>query len=59
MDSSDTKKVIAVVSNFKFLKNNFNNLYNQLRGLGNYHGEILIITSKSVFSPQDIISKSA
>ena len=49
MDSSDTKKVIAVVSNFKFLKNNFNNLYNQLRGLGNYHGEILIITSK--FTP--------
>ena len=49
MTSSDTKKVIAVVSNFKFLKNNFNNLYNQLRGDGNYHGEILIITSK--YSP--------
>lgn len=49
MNSSDTKKVIAVVSNFKFLKNNFTNLYNQLRGPGNYHGEILIITSK--FTP--------
>ena len=49
MNSSDTKKVIAVVSNFKFLKNNFNNLFNQLRGHGNYHGEILIITSK--FTP--------
>lgn len=49
MASSETKKVIAVVSNFKFLKNNFNNLYNQLRGDGNYRGEILIITSK--YSP--------
>ena len=49
MDPNDTKKVIAVVSNFKFLKNNFNNLYNQLRGKGNYQGEILIITSK--FTP--------
>ena len=53
MDSSDTKKVIAVVSNFKFLKNNFNNFYNQLRGHGNYQGEILIITSK--FSPSFLI----
>ena len=49
MTSSETKKVIAVVGNFKFLKNNFNNLYNQLRGDGNYRGEILIITSK--FTP--------
>ena len=49
MDSSDKKKVVAVVSNFKFLKNNFNNLYDQLRVRGNYQGEILIITSK--FTP--------
>ena len=49
MDSSDKRTIIAVVSNFKFLKKNFNNLYNQLRRNGNYHGEILIITSK--FSP--------
>ena len=49
MDSSNTKKVITVVSNFKFLKNHFNNLYNQLRGSGNYKGEILVITTK--FSP--------
>ena len=49
MDSSDKRTIIAVVSNFKFLKKNFNNLYNQLRRNGNYHGEILVITSK--FSP--------
>jgi len=49
MNSSDKKKVVAVVSNFKFLKNNFNELYYQLRVPGNYQGEILIITSK--FSP--------
>jgi hypothetical protein len=53
MDSSDKKKVVAVVSNFKFLKNNFNNLYNQLRVRGNYQGEILIITSK--FTPYFLI----
>src|SRR5210317_2004866 len=46
MNSSDKKKVVAVVSNFKFLKNNFNELYYQLRVPGNYQGEILIITSK-------------
>ena len=53
MDSSDKKKVVAVVSNFNFLKNNFNNLYNQLRVRGNYQGEILIITSK--FTPYFLI----
>ena len=46
MISSDTRKAIAVVSNFKFLRNNFDNLYFQLRTFGKYQGEILIITSK-------------
>jgi len=49
MDSSDKKTVVAVVSDFKFLNSNFNKLYDQLRGHGNYQGEILVITSK--FSP--------
>ena len=49
MDSSDTKTVVTVVSNFKFLNNYFNNLYDQLRGNGKYQGEILIITTK--FTP--------
>ena len=43
---SDTKKAVAVVSNFKFLSNNFDNLYHQIRTIGKYQGEILIITSK-------------
>ena len=49
MDSSDKKTVVAVVSDYKFLNSNFNKLYDQLRGHGNYQGEILVITSK--FSP--------
>ncbi len=32
MDSSDTKTVVTVVSNFKFLNNYINNIYDQLRG---------------------------
>ena len=43
---SDTKKAVAVVSNFKFLNSYFDNLYYQIRSIGNYQGEILIITSK-------------
>ena len=35
MISSDTRKAIAVVSNFKFLRNNFDNLYFQLRTFEN------------------------
>ena len=54
MDSSNTKKVVTVVSNFKFLYNHFNNLYSQIRGKGNYKGEILVITTK--FSPCFLIS---
>ncbi len=46
MNASNTKKVIAVVSDFKFLNKNFNNLFYQLRGNGKYSGELLIITSK-------------
>ena len=46
MDSSEKKTVVAVVSDYKFLNSNFNKLYDQLRGHGNYQGEILVITSK-------------
>tara|TARA_B100000214_G_scaffold190650_1_gene137800 strand:+ start:414 stop:1205 length:792 start_codon:yes stop_codon:yes gene_type:complete len=49
MISSGTKKAVAVVSDFKFLSNNFDNLYHQLRTIGKYQGEVLIITSK--FTP--------
>ena len=45
MSVEDLKKVIAVVSDFKFLNRNFNNLYHQLRVNGKYDGEILVITS--------------
>ena len=46
MDSNHSKQAIAVVSDFKFLKNNFNNIYSQLRNIGKYQGEILVITTK-------------
>ncbi len=46
MISNESKKAVAVVSDFKFLRNNFDNLYYQLRTIGKYQGEILIITSK-------------
>ena len=53
MDSSEKKTVVAVVSDYKFLNSNFNKLYDQLRGHGNYQGEILVITSR--FSPSFLI----
>ena len=53
MISSNTKKVVAVVSDFKFLYKNFNNLYVQLRKKGKYQGEVLIITSN--FCPTFLI----
>ncbi len=46
MEQTNSKKVVAIVSNFKFLKLYFNNFYHQLRINGNYNGELLIITSK-------------
>ncbi len=53
MSVEDLKKVIAVVSDFKFLNRNFNNLYHQLRVNGKYDGEILVITS--LFTPTFLI----
>lgn len=53
MSVKDPKKVIAVVSDFKFLNRNFNNLYHQLRVNGKYDGEILVITS--IFTPTFLI----
>lgn len=46
MNASDAQKVVVVVSDFKFLNRNFNNLYYQLRVNGKYQGEVLVITSK-------------
>jgi len=43
--SKSNLTAIALVANFKFLKNNFNRIYSQIREIGSYNGEIILITT--------------
>lgn len=45
MNTSNKKKAIAIVSDFNFLRKNLNRFYTELREVGNYKGEIVIITT--------------
>ena len=45
MNTSNNKKAIAIVSDFNFLRKNLNRFYTELREVGNYKGEIVIITT--------------
>ena len=50
MKMFDDKKVaIALVGNFRYLRKNFDRLFNQLRGVGEYKGEIILITTYFVY----------
>lgn len=46
MDELNKKVAIALVGDFKYLRKYFNNLYSQIRNIGNYDGEIVVITTK-------------
>lgn len=49
----ENKNVIAVVGNFKFLRNHVNQFISNLRNQGKYQGELLILTS--LFTPTFLI----
>jgi len=44
---------ISVVGDFKYLKNHFQRLYLEIRNVGNYHGPIIVLTTK--FCPTFLI----
>ena len=50
----DKKVAIALVGNFRYLRKNFDRLFNQLRGVGEYKGEIILITT--YFCPTFLIN---
>ena len=43
--SNSNSTAIALVANFKFLKNNFDRIYTQIREVGMYKGDIILITT--------------
>ena len=49
----ENKKAVAVVGNFKFLRNHANTFISNLRNQGRYQGELLILTS--LFTPTFLI----
>ena len=53
--NSSTKIAVCFVADFKYLFKNFNRIYRELRGTGNYQGEILVITS--FLAPTFLIKK--
>ena len=53
--NASTKIAVCFVADFKYLFKNFNRVYRELRGTGNYQGEILVITS--FLAPTFLIKK--
>ena len=45
MNSMHDKTAVCLVANFKYLYKNFPRMYKQIRNVGKYNGEILVITS--------------
>ena len=43
--NENNNTVVAVVANFKYLRMYFDKFHKQIRGVGEYKGEILILTS--------------
>jgi hypothetical protein len=45
VENQNHKKALVIVSNFRFLKKYFNKTFSDIRKIGNYTGEIIVITN--------------